>query len=460
VSALSPLRVLAYKPRPARQTIGMERLICCEPLELEYLHSYLEAEAVTLLDGMVDRRDPARLAATLQAQLVLITAFITNINDVLALAARLKALPSPPLVFVGGPHAEVAPEHFYDDNIDAVFFADQLEAVTAAVQRIKDGADLGGLGGVALRRDGAWTRVEGPPLDPTGLRAPRRIALEAAPARYYYLHYERCASVKTAFGCHESCNFCFCTAMHGGRYGPRPIEQVMDEIAALPVRNVFIVDDNFLATRRRVEDFCAQAIARDLDKRFIVYGGAGFIAENPDVVRQLAGVGLRGLIVGFEAVRDEELAAMNKGTRVADNDRVVELCRELDVDLFALFMVDPDWPHEAFRRLAAYVREREIVFATFATTTLYPGTALARDVDFSAERAWWRYDLLRLHQRPRHMSRARYYLWLFYLYLLPSLHGATRRALRRRLGWRRLLTMSIQTTLVGLEFLVKLVRWR
>jgi len=460
MSAHAPLRVLAYKPSPARQTIAMEGLICCEPLELEYLDSALADEEVTLLDGMVDRRDPARVATVVDAQLVLITAFITNVVDVIALARRLKALPRPPLIFVGGPHAEVMPEHFHDAAIDAVFFADQLGALARVVKRVKAGAPYDDVPGVSARRGDAFVSTQGPPLEPARLGAPQRRALEEDPGRYFYLHYERCASVKTAFGCHEQCAFCFCTAMHGGRYGPRPLDGVLDEIAALPVDNVFVVDDNFLSTRRRVEEFCDGVAARGIDKRYIVYGDAAFIAQHPDLVERLRDVGLRGIIVGFEAVTDAELEAMNKRARVADNDRVVELCRALDLDLFALFMVDPDWTPAAFRHLADYVKDRALAFATFATHTLFPGTALAEGVDFTAERDWWRYDLLRLHRRPRHMSSWRYYLWLLYLYLLPSMYGPTRRALRRRMGTRRLWAMSLRSTWVGLGFLIKLLRWR
>ena len=87
-----PLRILAYKPRPARQTIAMESVVCCEPLELEYLAAYLAEHELTLLDGMIDRRDVVAVAAQVQAQVVLFSAFITNVEDVLAWAARLKKL--------------------------------------------------------------------------------------------------------------------------------------------------------------------------------------------------------------------------------------------------------------------------------------------------------------------------------------------------------------------------------
>ena len=107
-----PLRILVCKPRLAIQTIKLNRFIRCEPLEMEYLYTVLQDHDIYLLDGIVDRRDPVRMASKLKSQIVLFTSFITNISTVLKTAAQLKALDDPPLIFVGGPHAEVVQRIF------------------------------------------------------------------------------------------------------------------------------------------------------------------------------------------------------------------------------------------------------------------------------------------------------------------------------------------------------------
>ncbi len=128
------LNILACRPKPGPQLIRWENLVCSEPLELEYLYAALHLiDEVYLLDGLNDRRDPVKVAKSKQVQVVLLTSYITNINAVLNTAARLKALANPPLVFVGGPHAEVVPEHFFSSDIDAVFFSNQLQAVATVV---------------------------------------------------------------------------------------------------------------------------------------------------------------------------------------------------------------------------------------------------------------------------------------------------------------------------------------
>ncbi len=460
----APLRVLAYKPSPEPQTIRMERLITCEPLELEYLATVLEGHEIFLLDGMVDSGDPVVAARDVGAQVVLVTAFITNIDRVLRIAAELRQHPDPPRLFVGGPHAEVVPEHFFAEGVDGVFFADQLRGIRTAVDRIAAGQAFDDVAGGAFPGEDGWQRNPAPPADPAELPIPRRVLFEDDPDRYYYLYYRRCASVKTALGCNERCSFCFCTRMHDGGYGPRPMESVLDEIEGISERNIFILDDNFLSSAGRVREFCAGLHERGLADahEFIVYGGAGFVSHHQSLLPELRSVGVTGLIVGFESIRDDELRDMRKSTRRADNDRCVDLCRDHDIELFALFIVQPDWTSSDFRALARYVLEKRIVFATFATATVFPGT----DLDPSppptgpGEGGWWRYDLLRLHEEPKHMSRMRFYLWLLVLYMVPSFTATGRRTMLRRFGLWGLIKASMKSWLVGIEFLVKLVIWR
>ena len=167
-------------------------------------------------------------------------------------------------------------------------------------------------------------------------------------------------------------------------------------------------------------------------------------------------------MVGFEFVTDEELAAIDKDSSVDDNNRTIEICRELDIDLFALFIVNPDWRHADFKRLAGYIKKNKIPFALFSTLTVFPGTKLARlhpepSPDMSKS---WRFDLLRLHQKPGHMSAIMYYLWLFYLYMIPGMQFTSIRKFRQRYGVTGIIRHSFTGFLMGWEYLIKLLIWR
>jgi radical SAM superfamily enzyme YgiQ (UPF0313 family) len=455
--------VLLVKPRPPVPNIRGDRLLRCEPLALEYLATVLASHDVTILDGVMDGRDPVRLARRLQPEAVLFTAVITDITSVVHYATALKRLPCPPLVFVGGVHAEVCPQHFDDAAIDGVFFARQLTGITDVLAAVADGRPYQETPGAAFRRHGVLVTNPAPSGGQHMLPHLQRQCFTRRPDAYRYLHYRRCALVKTSFGCPGQCTFCFCARMNGGCYTARDLDDVVDEIAGLrDAETVFLVDDNFLVDPARLEAFCAKIAARGIRKQFIAYGTAHFIAHHPALLQRLREVGLHGLIVGFEFVTDTALAEVGKSSTRAENDATVALCREMDIDLMALFIIDPAWRDAEFRRLAAYLREQQLPFATFATLTPFPGTALddgRTQRTAPREIAWWRYDLLRLHG-PSALPRWRYYLWLYALYLQPSLAtGILRNVLRRCGPWEtlRLVAMSLVT---GLEYLLKLLIWR
>ncbi len=457
-----PLRILVCKPRLAIQTIKLNRFIRCEPLEMEYLYTVLQDHDIYLLDGIVDRRDPVRMASKLKSQIVLFTSFITNISTVLKTAAQLKALDDPPLIFVGGPHAEVVPEDFYYKDIDGVFFANQLEGIVSVINRIQQNKPYQGVPGGAFPINGKFVRNPSPHLNPAKMPRPKHYLLERSPDRYNIIYYKPCAAIKTAFGCPYNCTFCFCAEMHGGSYSARPIKDVVDEIEEIPVRNIIILDDDFLLSRKRLLEFCELMKSRKLKKEFIAIGNARFVAQNPDVMGKLREAGVTALMVGFEFVTDEELNNVNKIASLSDNNQTIKVCQELDIDLFALFIIDPNWRHADFGKLARYLRNHYIPFALFSTLTIFPGTKLARhNPQQQYDRSkWWRYDLLRFHQKPRYMSGFMYYLWLFYLYMIPGLRFTTVQKFHQRYGLFGIIRHSVTSFLIGVEYLVKLVIWK
>lgn len=456
------LKILVCKPRLAIQTIRLNRFIRCEPLEMEYLYTVLQHHELYLLDGIVDRRDPVRLASKLNIQVVLFTSLITTVNEVLKTASRLKKLPAPPLIFVGGPDAEVVPEHFYSNDIDGVFFANQLEGIKLTLDRINQSNPFFDIPGGAFPVNGVFKRNPALPFEPGNIIRPKHFLLEQNPDRYKIIYYKPCASIKTAFGCTGKCTFCFCTEMNSGTYSARPMHDVVAEIEEIKVNNILILDDNFFASRHRMLEFCQLIRERNIKKEFVAIGNARFIVQNPDVMAELRNAGVKAVMVGFEYVTDDELSAIDKEATVRDNDRTVEICRELDIDLFALFIVDPAWRHADFRRLARYIKKNKIPFALFSTLTVFPGTTLARQhpersPDMSKS---WRFDLLRLHQEPLHMTAMMYYLWLFYLYMIPGMQFTAIRKFRQRYGITGIIRHTFTGFFMGWEYLIKLLIWR
>jgi len=429
---------------------------------MEYLYTILHHHDIYLLDGIIDHRDPVRMASKMKVQIVLFTSLITTVSGVLKTSSRLKKLQNPPLIFIGGPDAEVVPEHFFSENVDGVFFANQLEGITLVVDRIMHSKPYYDIPGGAFPVNGKFICNQSPPLNPEKIPRAIHFLLEQQPDRYKIIYYKPCASIKTAFGCSGRCTFCFCTEMNGGTYGASPMIDVVDEIEEISVPNILILDDNFFSTRKRMLEFCELIQRRNIKKEFIAIGNAHFIVQNTDIMVKLRDAGVKAVMVGFEYLNDGKLAAIDKDSSVADNNLTLEICRKLDIDLFALFIVDPDWRHTDFRRLAGYLKKNRIPFALFSTLTVFPGTRLARlhqgtPPDISR---LWRFDLLRLHQKPQNMTVIMFYLWLFYLYMIPGMQFTSIRKFRQRYGVIGIIRHSVIGFFMGFEYLIKLLIWR
>lgn len=456
------LKIFIYRPKPARQTIWTEWLFKTEPLELEYLYTVLKDYAdITLIDGQVKNYNLLKLIPRQHPDVILITSLITNMSTVLKMAKQIKNLDDPPLIFVGGPHAEVVPEHFFTPHIDGVFFNNQLEAIQKVIKCILQGKSFFDVLGTAFLVEGKFIVNKPEKVDYENYPIPERPLLKKFKGEYNILYFRDCATLKTSFGCPEKCTFCFCRKMNLMKYSLRPLDLVIKEIETIQNENIFIVDDNFLLSPKRLKEFCKEINKRNIHKKFIVYSTARFITQHPELMEELKNSGLSAVIVGIEFITNDALMAVNKGSLAAENEESIEICRKLDIEYIGLFMLSPEWKASKFKDVADFVKKRKIYFATFATFTKLPGTDLWTDKDEKTidTDKWWRYDLLRLHQTPRYMSKMKYYLLLNNLYLKLVLKPDTFFYLKKRAGlWGtiRIIYFGVNSVF---NFLFKLLIW-
>ncbi|MCX6276738.1 MAG: radical SAM protein [Bacteroidetes bacterium] len=127
------------------------------------------------------------------------------------------------------------------------------------------------------------------------------------------------ASIQTTRGCPMNCDFCSVTAFNGSHYRNRPIDEVLDEMAEIPQRNIFILDDNIVgatakAQERAIQLFSAM-ISRGIKKEWIGQASLN-VADNEEVLKYAAKSGCRMLFIGIESEREDQLAGANKRLNV------------------------------------------------------------------------------------------------------------------------------------------------
>jgi radical SAM superfamily enzyme YgiQ (UPF0313 family) len=120
--------------------------------------------------------------------------------------------------------------------------------------------------------------------------------------------------------------------------------------------------------------------AAGVQKRYFLYGRSDTIARNPDLLEIWRDVGLERVFVGLEFFRDEDLRDIRKGSTLQDNEQAVQILQSLGIDIYASFIVRPEFTKADFAAFRRYCRGLELDFATFAMLTPLPGTDFYQEV--------------------------------------------------------------------------------
>ena len=382
-----PLRILLVKPRPRLQTVlGLQGLQMLEPLELGYLAAMVPEHDVRVLDLRLPG-DPTAAFAEVLAQfapeVVGITGYSHEAKSIKELAAIVKSAQPRAWVVVGGHHATVAPQDLDLPIIDAVVRGEGTLAFRNFVDAIANDRDprqaehlipTGKLFAV-----GEWPEFP----DPASLPTPRRDLWRASD--YYSVWpahrlsksntiFPAVAMVRTSWGCRARCTFCVVPFLSRGKHQPRPVEAVVDELEGLAADHVYFSDDENFVTHEFARELATAIERRGLRKRYIAWARSTTVMRHPDLFEQWRRIGLDCVFMGFESIDDAELKRLHKGTTVDANEQAMEILRSLEIVLHASFMVRPDYTHEDFDNLVAYVEKMPPSQASFTVITPSPGT--------------------------------------------------------------------------------------
>lgn len=444
------MKILLLRPKPDPRTIGLQHVMVVEPLELLYAGAVLlPRHTVVLYDMILEKASLEAILDKEKPDLVAMTGYIAHVGVLLDYGARIRRhLGAGVIIAVGGVHAEVVPEDFLPGDFDHILAANGLEVLKA----IADGVISKDAKGPVIHR--GPKHFGEPPL-------PARHLADRYRKHYYYMFHRPCALVKSSYGCPYRCAFCFCKAITDGQYVQRPIEAVVAEIAQLPEREIYIVDDDFLFDARRLERFCDLLESQGLDKRFLVYGRADFIATHPELMKRLKAVGLRAVIVGLESALDSELDSYNKGSHVATSKEALALLRALKIDCYGTFIIGLDWSVSDFKALGRFIYQESLQFVNLQPLTPLPGTEV---FDSYAHRltvprtAYHLYDMAHAVMAPTQMSLRRFYFEIVKRYYLTTLRPKHVVGALLRYPLRENISLLVGANRVMLQYLSRIIK--
>jgi len=351
--------------------IGKKRLLLINPAN-QYRKGYLlrrQSKQVPLALGILAALTPSDWSVKIldenfkafryrEADLVGITAVTASVNRAYEIASVYRAKGT--RVILGGIHASALPD-------EALQFVDSV---------------------VIGEAEGSWHQV----LEDFSkgelkqrYQAPLADLKDIPPARHDLFHPGYLfASIQTSRGCPMDCDFCSVPHFNGNRYRLRDPEAVVEEIASVPNKMIYFVDDNIIGYSRPAEEHATAIfegmIRRKLNKEWFAQTSLN-IAEKPGILKLAARSGCRMLLLGIEAENNEALEDSNKKVNlrlgVENYQKAFRLIHRNGIVVLGAFIFGMDSDDlSALERRTRYIASSSVDVTQASVLTPLPGTRL------------------------------------------------------------------------------------
>ena len=178
------MKILLFRPRPDPETIGLQHIMVCEPLELEYLCAGVadRGHDTIIIDMILEKKPIEHFIKIHQPDIVAITSYITHVNIVKGYCRIIKSLCPRCRIIVGGVHAEVVPKDFDDESIDFIVSANGLSTFKQIVKHIEEGIGTDRVNNELSTSSGEFIKERS-----FDYPFPDRSKVQRYRSRYYYL---------------------------------------------------------------------------------------------------------------------------------------------------------------------------------------------------------------------------------------------------------------------------------
>jgi radical SAM superfamily enzyme YgiQ (UPF0313 family) len=365
----------------------------CPPLGLLHIASFVRAAGHTphVLDltvrnwsltkavDFVTKTDPG---------IVGISAKTINIHNAVLLAEQIKGAGAECPIVVGGAHMTAAPAEtmLRFPSIDIGVIGEGELTFLELVERTEQNASLADVFGTVYR-DGLDQPVVNPKrpaienLDELPL--PAWDLLPNFPDGYTHSALETkrlpSASIITSRGCPYSCTFCdnavFGTKVrhHSAGYTLRMIRHLADEYG---VRDLMILDDNFLLKREKVHEICDSLISEGDDLTWYCIGHAKFMTEHR--MQKIREAGCWFIELGIESGCDRILKTIKKNTTKKEISKAVHTARRAGLKVKGNFIFGmPTETKESLEETTRFALDIGLTHFQQNFLTIWPGCELS-----------------------------------------------------------------------------------
>jgi len=395
------MRLVLVMPTGVR--VGYDDYFSASPLGIETLAAHARAHAdVSLVDMRGkghDTEDHAEQLLALRPDVLgLSVNSAPHTKYSLALAELLKRRRPDLLILAGGQQATFLTEEMLaPGHIDAVVRGEGEFALC----EILAAGDYRGVDGVSWH-DGREVRHEPdrPLIQEMDTILPPARDLLPDRSRYRMGAY-RVEGIESSRGCPFACSFCSIRNFHRGKWRPKSVARVMQEIDDILERYaepkvIYFADDNFCHDIRRVEAICKAIGARHTDAYFWCQGRVDMLAKHPEIVEWMGRAHFTAVLAGLETPNPRQLKESRKGISVQQMARATELLHAHDIGVWGTFVLGlPGETREETEATGEFAGAADVDVAQITVATPIPGSDLydqAKSAGRIVDRDWDSYD--------------------------------------------------------------------
>ncbi len=371
-----------------------------EPLELCYLKTVLNEMNIEsyIVDELFDFSPPKDITP----DIVVLTGYNTAENEIIRMSEVYKNKYPMLKIIAGGVHVQENAENFRVNTIDYVFHSPSLNTFRLLINKIinNDGKPLNR--GVDTNYKGGWHLGEKESIYEIENTKPDRDFFYKAGTKLKYLDKKNVALIKGSIGCPYNCSFCYCKLLNNKHFITADYEKMIEEMESINADYYWVVDDVLFSTRNDALKFIEIIEKRNSNLNIIGYLRADFICREKDLLKRLRNAGIREVITGFEATGNKELNEYKKTTDAADYPLAISLLKENNIELTALFMVQPSYGLKEFNNLKKFIKANKIDLYTISIMTPLKKTKLYEETEeLLIDKRPDKYDFLHLVIKPK-----------------------------------------------------------
>jgi len=182
-------------------------------------------------------------------------------------------------------------------------------------------------------------------------------------------------SIQTRRGCPYMCEFCLVSQMFGRKVRYRNIDNIIEELEALPIKRVIFVDDNFITNKKYTLRLLERM--KPLGLSWMCQASVD-VGKDEELLQAMADAGCNFIILGFESVNPESIKETHKHQNTTvEYKEVIHNIHKLGMIAYGSFIIgfDHDTDKE-FENIYKFSKEAELPYTMVSILGAIPGTEL------------------------------------------------------------------------------------